>query len=69
MSRTRQALTAFVTNVGVVVSHATREAGLVIAEIGLAVVVPAEFVVVRVTQSASGVTVTEPTGSLKTMRR
>ena len=49
--------------------HATREAGLVIAEIGLAVVVPAEFVVVRVTQSASGVTVTEPTGSLKTMRR
>lgn len=47
----------------------TREVGLVMAEIGLAVVVPAEFVVVRVTQSASGVTVTEPTGSLKTMRR
>jgi hypothetical protein len=46
----------------------TREAGLAIAEIGLAVAVPAEFVVVRITQSASGVTVTEPTGSRETWR-
>jgi hypothetical protein len=39
-----------------------REAGLMIAEIGLASTVPTEFVIVRITQSVAGITVTLPTG-------
>jgi phage tail sheath protein FI len=42
---------------------ATREAGCVVIEIGLAAIVPAEFVVVRITQRAGIATVTEPSGS------
>jgi phage tail sheath protein FI len=41
---------------------AVREAGQLICEVGLAVVTPAEFVVVRITQSAAGATATIPTG-------
>jgi uncharacterized protein len=41
---------------------AVREAGRMIAEVGLAPVAPAEFVIVRITRSAAGVTVTTPTG-------
>lgn len=37
-----------------------REAGQVICEIGLAPVVPAEFVIVRITQSAAGITAIMP---------
>jgi hypothetical protein len=40
-----------------------REAGQLICDIGLAPVMPAEFVVVRFTQSAAGTTVTLPTGA------
>lgn len=38
-----------------------RDAGVLVAQIGLAVHAPAEFVIVRITQSASGVTVSGPT--------
>ncbi len=38
-----------------------REAGKLVLEVGLAPVVPAEFVVVRITQSTSGVSVNTPT--------
>jgi hypothetical protein len=41
-------------------SAASRDAGTVHAEAGLAVAVPAEFVIVRITQSAAGVTVGGP---------
>jgi hypothetical protein len=37
-----------------------RDAGRVVAQAGLAIVAPAEFVIVRITQSANGVTVTAP---------
>jgi uncharacterized protein len=40
---------------------AVREAGMVVTDIGLAPVLPAEFVVVRVIHSASGVTIAGPT--------
>ncbi|MCP4118892.1 MAG: phage tail sheath family protein [Desulfobacteraceae bacterium] len=40
-----------------------REAGQLICEIGLAPVIPAEFIIVRITQSAVGTTVTIPTGT------
>jgi len=40
-----------------------REAGQLICDIGLAPVMPAEFVIVRITQSAAGTTVTLPTGA------
>jgi hypothetical protein len=40
-----------------------REAGQLICDIGLAPVMPAEFVVVRITQSAAGSTVTLPSGA------
>jgi Bacteriophage tail sheath protein len=42
-------------------SPAVREAGMVVTEIGLAPSLPYEFVVVRVIQSASGVTIAGPT--------
>jgi len=38
-----------------------REAGQLICEVGLAPIMPAEFVVVRITQSAAGTTATIPT--------
>ncbi|WON73509.1 phage tail sheath family protein [Nitrosospira sp. Is2] len=37
----------------------TREAGLVVADVGLAPAVPAEFIIVRITQSASATVATE----------
>lgn len=40
-----------------------REAGQLICEVGLAAITPAEFVVVRITQSAAGATATIPTGT------
>ncbi|MEN8260842.1 MAG: phage tail sheath subtilisin-like domain-containing protein [Pseudomonadota bacterium] len=40
-----------------------RESGRVIADVGLATVVPAEFVIVRITQSVAGIAVGEPTVS------
>jgi hypothetical protein len=40
----------------------SRERGLIVAEVGLAAVAPAEFIVVRVTQRASGATFTPSTG-------
>ena len=39
-----------------------RDNGMIVAEVGLAPVVPAEFIVVRVTQRASGATFTPSTG-------
>lgn len=42
----------------------SRDSGVVVAEVGLAPAVPSEFVIVRITQSASGVTVTGPTATL-----
>jgi hypothetical protein len=39
-----------------------REAGQLICEVGLAPIAPAEFILIRITQSAAGVTVTLPTG-------
>jgi hypothetical protein len=39
-----------------------REAGQLICEVGLAPLTPAEFILVRITQSAAGATVTLPTG-------
>lgn len=41
---------------------AIREAGQVIAELGLATLVPAEFIIIRITLSVAGATVTVPTG-------
>jgi phage tail sheath protein FI len=41
-------------------SEEGRDAGRVVAQAGLAIVAPAEFVIVRITQSANGVTVTAP---------
>jgi Bacteriophage tail sheath protein len=40
-----------------------REAGQLICDVGLAAITPAEFVVVRITQSAAGATATIPTGA------
>jgi phage tail sheath protein FI len=40
-----------------------RAAGQLICDVGLAPIMPAEFVVVRITQSAAGTTVTLPTGT------
>jgi hypothetical protein len=40
----------------------SRERGLIVAEVGLAALAPAEFIVVRVTQRASGATFTPSTG-------
>ncbi|WP_168790617.1 phage tail sheath family protein [Paraburkholderia aromaticivorans] len=42
----------------------SRDSGVVVAEVGLAPEVPSEFVIVRITQSASGVTVTGPTATV-----
>jgi hypothetical protein len=39
-----------------------REAGQLICEVGLAPLTPAEFILIRITQSAAGTTVTLPTG-------
>jgi hypothetical protein len=41
---------------------ASREAGQVIAELGLATLVPTEFIIIRITLSVAGTTVTVPTG-------
>ena len=40
-----------------------REAGQVVTEIGLAVVVPSEFIVVRIIHGSSGVTIEGPAGN------
>jgi hypothetical protein len=40
-----------------------RAAGQLICDVGLALIMPAEFVVVRITQSAAGTTATIPTGT------
>jgi uncharacterized protein len=40
-----------------------RAAGQLICDVGLAPIMPAEFVVVRITQSAAGTTATIPTGT------
>ncbi|QCP49815.1 phage tail sheath family protein [Trinickia violacea] len=39
----------------------SRDSGIVVAEVGLAPAAPSEFVIVRITQSASGVNITVPT--------
>ena len=38
-----------------------RDAGIVVAEIGLAATIPGEFVVVRILQDSSGITIADPT--------
>jgi uncharacterized protein len=40
----------------------SRDSGIVVTEVGLAPATPGEFIIVRITQGASGVTVTGPTG-------
>ncbi|HXZ10526.1 MAG TPA: phage tail sheath subtilisin-like domain-containing protein, partial [Paraburkholderia sp.] len=40
----------------------SRDSGVVVAQVGLAPAAPGEFIIVRITQGASGVTVTGPTG-------